>query len=281
MYRFIHNETAIIDFFVLLRALESDEAYFTAASVRTKYLTKDEKKELGARDNMFARKLVKNNSMESFLRVIRSYEAADGSYTTVTNNDLPSKALVLYANINPSSGRKARRRFNKAVIELDEKVEAFSDKLIEIADALITGNGDAEKLRKIYYQIGSERAKTKEGYRRLDSEMLSAYQASQGEQTLLDIDFDVPEAGFEFVQKVYDEFKKNNVEVFVIDTKSGYHMLVRRDEINFNYNKIVNQVDKHVKEIFGHAEVVMNKGGLVPIPGTIQGDYNVKFVEMK
>lgn len=248
-YKLIHSEEEVRKFYDLLGTLKDEEAYFLSMSARNKYLTEEERQqyELG-RTEMFARKLVKQNSFEIFMRTVRSFEVAHGGYLSRGNVPLPEKCLVVYANVNPVSGRKA--------------LQEFYSKTTQLLFDLSTSKEAERKLSS------------------LDTELMNCYQRAKGTKSLIDIDFDVPEEGFDLVQRFVAEMREHEVTVHVIKTRSGYHVLLVRETLKFNYPAIVQALHTEAVERFGHAEVMVNSNEMVPLAGTYQSSFPVHFVDM-
>ncbi len=188
---------------------------------------------------------MKSNDFSDFLRVIRSMEVNYGGYTSRNDSVLPSKCMVVYCNINPSSGKKTLKEFYS-------KTQEF------------LFNGDQD------FQFGH-----------LDSVLMSCYQRNRGSRNLLDIDFDIPEEGESHVRDFCTELQTDNVKYHVIKTRSGFHVLLEKDTVHFNYPEMVEIFDTRACMEFGedHVEVVVNKNEMVPVPGTIQSDFEVHFVD--
>lgn len=248
-YKLIHDESEVRRFYDLLGDLLPEEAYFLSMSARNKYLTEEERLqyELG-RTEMFSRKLVKQRSFEIFMRTVRSFEVAYGGYLSRGNVQLPEKCLVMYANINPVSGRKALQEFYSKTTQL-----------------LFDLSTDKEAARKLAS---------------LDTELLNCYQRAKGTKNLIDVDFDVPDEGFDLVQRFVSSMRDNRVTVHVIKTRSGYHVLLVRDTVHFNYTAVVTELHTEAVERFGHAEVAVNANEMLPLPGSYQAGQPVYFVDI-
>lgn len=248
-YRFVYSEDEVKKFFSILSPLKPDEAYFVSLSARNKYLTDEERKAIDlGRTEMFARKLIKQYTYEAFIRTIRTYEVNDGGFTSRSNIPLPEKCIVIYANINPVSGRAALKEFYEKTTQL----------LFDLSD-----DKDSRK------RLAS-----------LDTELMNCYQRAKGTKKFIDIDCDVPDEGIDIVELVIAELKANGVDYHVIKTKGGFHILIDRSTLHYNYTTIINKANKLAVERFGHAEVVVNKNNMVVIPGTIQAGFNVHFLDM-
>lgn len=248
-YRFIYSEDEVRKFFSILSPLKPDEAYFVSLSARNKYLTDEERKAIDlGRTEMFARKLVKQYTYEAFIRTLRTYEINDGGFTSRSNIPLPEKCIVIYANINPVSGKAALKEFYEKTTQL----------LFDLSD-----DNDSHK------RLAS-----------LDTELMNCYQRARGTKKFIDIDCDVPDDGVDIVELVLNEFKANSVDYHVIKTRGGFHILIDRSTLHYNYTTIINKANELAVERFGHAEVVVNKNEMVPICGCISAGFPVHFVNL-
>lgn len=243
-YKFVWSKAEIKRFFSLLRPLEPHEVYFLSMSARNKYLTEAERVryDLG-RSEMFHRQIVGDSSFEAYLRVVHTLEVAKGGYQSRSNIDLPMKCLVIYANIGPLDGHLALKDFTTETLQR------------------VFDNND-DKL-----------------YNRLPSILHNAFQkARSSKQKLLDIDFDVPHReGFPYLQELLLEFDKNEVQYEVVMTKSGFHVLVERTSLHYNYTQKISLLDVIVLDKF-NGEVVTNTNGMIPLPGTRQAGHLVQFL---
>jgi len=241
MHKFVYDEQQVKKFYNLLPRLKNDEVYFVSMSSRSKYLSSEEKIKFGVTDNMFARELVKRDSFSTFMRVLKSMQVSEGGYTSRSNVLLPNKCIAVYGNISAISGKKALKAF-----------------MSEAVDIIFEGNDRR--------------------FISMDSKLMSCYQTAYGTKTLIDVDFDIPDAGKYLVLELVNELK-GMVDTHIIKTRSGYHVLIERKNIKFNYTKIIKILNDRAVKAFGKGEVVVNKQGLVPIPGTLQGEYEVRFID--
>jgi hypothetical protein len=256
-HKFIHDEDQIRKFVSLLSPLKGDEAYFLSLSARNKYLTEEERRvyDLG-RTEMFARKLVKRDKKkivpmeDNYLRVLKSMQVSHGGYTSRSGVTLPDKCLVVYANINPVSGLKALKEFQT-----------------KIMDSLFDMRTNSE---------------APDNFSNLDTQLMNCYQRSRGTRTLIDIDFDIPEDGIDILKTFTSIMRENEVKYHVIKTKSGFHVLLEKANIKFNYVDIVKNCHIEAVKRFGldHVEVMQNNNSMVPVPGCRQADFPVHFLDM-
>lgn len=248
-HEFIYDETQIERFYSLLSPLKTHEAYFLSMSARNKYLTEEEREyyKLG-RTEMFARKLCKHSDFIFFLRVLKSMQVSFGGYTSKNGKELPDKCLVVYVNINPVDGMKALKEFNEKTNQL----------MFDMVDNI----------------------EVKKKFASLDTELMNCYQRSKGTRKFIDIDFDLPEEGFDIFEQVIFDLKKYDIKYHVIKTHNGYHTLLEKETIHYNYTKIVNIADERAKERFGHAEIIINKNNMIPLSGTMQGVFPVHFLDV-
>ncbi len=248
--RFVYDIEQLKRFHSLvLKPLEKDEVYFVSLSARNKYLTPEERQEYDlGRTEMFGRKLIKTNAFEDFLRVVKSYELEDG-WSGRGFKTLPQKCIAVYANINVCSGKKA--------------LQEFYQNMNTILFSMDRDEGAVENLRY------------------LDTELLNCFQRSRGARTWIDVDFDCPskELGLGYVNTFRDDLAKHSVNNYVVETRSGYHVLLRREDLNYNYTEMVRGLDEVMKKQFPkHAEVVVNKNEMVPLPGVLSAGFEVRMI---
>ena len=120
-----------------------------------------------------------------------------------------------------------------------------------------------------------------ERLRYLDTELLNCFQRSRGARTWIDVDFDCPskELGMSYVDTFREDLTKHRVEHHVISTRSGFHVLLRREDLNYNYTEMVRGLDEVMKKQFPeHAEVVVNKNEMCPIPGVLSAGFEVRMI---
>ncbi len=253
-HKFIYDEEEVKKFIKILSPLVKDEVYFLSVSARSKYLTDLEKEVLIlGKQSWFSRKLVKPSPIDikhNYIRVVKSMEVAKGGYTSQNGLELSNSCLVIYANINPSSGMKALKKFQNETMDIMYKALASSKQPLGLCS--------------------------------LDSKMLSCYQTEISRKTLIDVDFDIPRDGLDLVRMVAEELKNKKVKYYTIITKSGYHMILDKESLNFNYTLVVAEADRIAKERYGneHIEVKINSNNAVPLPGTLQGGFEVRFIDV-
>lgn len=256
-HKFIYDEKQIKKFISLLSPLKGDEQYFVSMSARNKYLTDEEREFYGlGRTEMFARRLVKKTQRDDmtveqlYLRTLKMMQVSKGGYTTRIGKDLPTKCMVVYANINPVSGFKALKEFQGKISDL-------------IFD---TCTDPAAVLR----------------LQTLDTLLMNCYQRSRSIKALIDIDFDMPDEGITILKHFICLLEEHEVIYNVIKTRSGFHVLLQRDTLTFNYTKLVKEANDKAIKRFGkdHIEVNINTNEMVPIPGTLQADFPVQFIEV-
>jgi hypothetical protein len=251
MYDLVYDIEEMKKFHSFMHPLKPGEAYFVSMSARDKYLTKEERVEFSlGRPEMFGRKIVKGPTFDEFLRVVRSMEVNEGGYTTRNGLNIPKKCMIIYVNINASSGYKALKEFNGKINELMFETLHNVDTLKHFAS--------------------------------LDSMLMNCFQRQAGTKYLIDADFDVPknERGFELLQMFLCHLRGNRTTYKVIETHGGYHVLMVRDTLRFNYVAELNALDVIAKKEFGKAEIVRNVNDMVPLPGCYQGLFPVHFIDV-
>ncbi len=268
MNKIIHSEEELKWFYDnVVQELKPSEVHFMSLSARNKYLTEEERKlyALG-RTEMFSRSIVRFNGWEKFLSTVRKYETDEGAYITKNNMNMPSKATVCYFNINPSDSLKAYRDFNKTMNE-------YMFELVQCA----VNNRSTDN---ILYRINKQ-----------STLLMNSYQKAIGTRYWIDFDFDVPKDFLPYIELYTATVKHFGGKAYIIDTKSGFHLLVSKDT-NFSekYNpKTI--VDNAMNDLFNfyvkmyqgeeitkrlaESEIIHNKNEMCPLPGTIQASHKV------
>lgn len=230
-------------FVEILPDLGSDEVYFISLSARKKYLDEEERVryDLG-RTEMFARQVAR--SKEQLYHVARKLRGILDNRTTRTGYPMPKHAVVVYANINPTSTVKATNKFVKDINKAREQV----------MNATLKGNVP---------DFGA--------FRYADRTFMNCLQKSTGNRHFLDIDVDTKD------QSILDELLESiqSLEYYVVDTKGGYHVLVVRESLNnsgVRLHEVVQRLDGKVD-----TEVCFSSQ-MVPTPGTFQAGYLVKLL---
>ena len=253
----------------ILPDLKQTEIYFLSLSGRNKYLTDEEKEyyQLG-RNEMFSKSIVRERDWNKFFRKIRKLECNEEGYTTKNNLPIPSKCMVCYININPSNTLKALNEFNKVINE-------YMFELSNVAVKKLDSDNIMNRLNKI------------------DNNLMTCYQKATGTKHWIDFDLDVDKNW-----KIYDEIvlkewltKKGIVTYFWIDTKSGYHLLVYKEDLKFNPQELIDFIRQgygnwlfyeynyeEAQEKLNSCEIIKNDNAMCPIPGCYQGGHIVRVL---
>ena len=102
---------------------------------------------------------------------------------------------------------------------------------------------------------------------------MNAIQKSHGIKHFIDIDIDMdnrdePEQ-YALIERIFDDLKKRKVKYFVVNTKGGYHILMRRNSVKFNYNELINDWRIFTDESRIAKEIEVSNG-MCPLPGTFK-----------
>lgn len=233
----------------ILPELGPDEVYFLSLSARNKYLTTEEREHYGlGRTEMFSRTVA--ISKDDFHRAMRKLGASLDYKTTKNGYRIPGKCVVVYVNINPSSMIKANQKMLSYISE-------------EMGNAT----------------LAQARGKTPnyDGLIHSPRRLLNFVQQSTGTRHYLDIDIDSDSSYYP--QKLTDTLHKYGIEYHLIETRSGYHVMVRRSDLNgsgLRLDLLIRELHETAVEEGG--EVIFNKNAMIPLPGTLQGNKLVKVI---
>jgi len=228
------------DFVSLLPELKNDEVWFVSLSARKKYLDSEQAKEINLNHaEMFNRKIIR--SLEKFPQILERL-SADGYYTK-DGHPYPENSLVVYFNVNPTGMIRAYEKFSGKVTQL-------------LADLALKEGPIAEH--------------TITQIRKLDVLFMNEIQKQRATKHFIDIDVDTKD------EVVYDKLtnglRDRGAEYITVVTHGGYHVLVWRKTLKFNYNELVKECDLMTDE-----EVIVNPNEMIPLPGTMQGGHLVSF----
>jgi len=236
----------------LFPELLPSEVFFLSLSARKKYLTESEREIYNVnRAEMFDRVIVREKSYEKFHKIMSRMETNVEGFTTKSGMSYPESCVVTYININPSSMLKANAEYMA-------KINHYT---FEMTQALLNGKRCDSIMKK---------------FSKLDVELMNCIQRCRGQKKFIDIDFDIDKTKeFEVLENFINFMKENDITYHVIETKSGYHVLMERSTINCNFYKKVAELHELVND-----EVIVNKNEMIPCPGTLQGGHLVRFLDM-
>jgi hypothetical protein len=242
---------------LILPELLPNEVYFISLSARKKYLTTEEQQEIKlGRTEMFERRIIKDREWNKFLRTIKKFETVYGSYTSKNGFDIPDKCLVVYININPSCVLKAYREFNAI----------YSEYMYELTNNVIKGN----KVDNILYRI-----------KKIENVLKTSIQKNRGVKHWVDIDCDTNYKDDTLILLTCNKLLAGyGIKNYVLSTKSGYHILIKRQDLNFDPSDICMELLNSFQEKYSdwQGEVIVNKNEMVPLPGCYQAGHLVKII---
>ena len=259
MYKIINDESQLKFFFDnIMRPFSPLEAYFVSLAARNKYLTEEEQEQLHlGRSEMMSPTILNEYNFDKFLSKIKRFECNDkGSFLTKNNSYIPQKALSCYININPSDTLKALYEFRRITEEYYKEFLSSYTK---------GGHPDTSKLKSTNIML------------------LTSYQNNYSEKIWLDIDMDVDKGFFNNDNRkdFADYCKSQNLNtVYIIDTHSGFHVLIKVSELKFNPQDIVEfltelYIANNTISASAKTEIIINKNMMIPLPGTFAGNYPI------
>ena len=181
---------------------------------------------------------------------------------------IPSKCMVCYININPSNTLKALNEFNKIINE-------YMFELSNIAINKLDSENIMNRLNKI------------------DNNLMTCYQQAVGTKYWVDFDLDIDKSWKVYNEVVLKEWlpKKGILTYYWIDTKSGYHLLVYKEDLKFNPQELVDFIKQGycnwlfyeydyetAQEKLNSCEIIKNNNAMIPLPGTFQAGHVVRVI---
>jgi hypothetical protein len=207
---------------------------------------------------MFGREIAQSKE-KLYDYTIKKLEATLSYKTTRNGRPIPDKSLVCYININPSSMVKAYYQFQKEM----------NNQMSEITLALLHGKDPNYSFINIQTR-----------------ELMNCIQKSTGTKHFIDIDCDTKEP--EVLDYFKEAFLNCLIEYYIIETKGGYHFLLKKDTfpVKYNLQKIIDdgiiRLERIIyeKQLNNKIEIMINGNGMIPVPGIMQSDHLVKFVNI-
>jgi len=251
---FVYSQEELKKFYDnVLPPLKDSEVYFISLSARNKLLTDEERVEYSlGRTEMFERRIIREKDFNKFSRSILKYETNENAYIGRNNIPLPMKCLIIYININPSDVVKAYQEFDTNV-------------------------------RENIYNMVSGKGSNLSYFKRIDRELMNSIQRNRGTKHYIDIDFDLPDKEQGKCHRLLSIFIENLLDkkqkFFVVETRGGFHVLLSRETLNFNFNKDIEYINEVAKTHYTngeHYEICRNVNEMIPLPGTLQGLFPVK-----
>ena len=163
--------------------------------------------------------------------------------------------MVYYFNINPSSTIKAYHMFAKNMAQ-------FSSELLI---ASLGGKDTNTMMTKM---------------RHGDIEYMNCIQKARGSKHFIDIDFDIDkEKDCYLLDKFINDMTSQNIYFFIIETRGGYHVVLKLSTIpkKFNLYELTHILDCGAKRSNDKNEIVINSNAMIPLPGTYQGGFKVRY----
>lgn len=239
----------------IMLPLDLYEVNFLSLSCRNKYLTDEERKEYAlGRTEMIGRIIIKEHDFNKFYKIIKEYEVLlDTSLVTKNGNLLPPKAVCVYININPSNTIRALNMFQHQINDYYLEISRTQDK-----------KGLSNRLNKC------------------DKHLMTCYQKARGYKHWLDIDIDLQNGKDNYNKEVlftsFDVLLENKIEFVTLETKSGYHVLIKRKSLKDNKYNPYDYIKVLKENIIDWKEIDINKNEMVCVSGTYQAEFPVKII---
>lgn len=269
-YKIVYDKAEVIKFFNLFFSdLNEDPMFvqFLYLASRRKYDTEMKLHE----GTCFERKIVKYADADYFYRLIKGYEVPLGTYTQRDGTPVSQKALVLYCTLNPRSMLKGWFALSS---KMGKQIENYVKNPARSASAPRSGAEEKVKF-----------------FKNLNSELKSCVHASVGEKRYVEIDVDTKEP--EMLGKVISFLSAEHFLediMATIETRGGYHIIFKNDQLGKEKkSKLWKEFKKDEYSFQGYdvngkpikkwyAEI--RSDAIEPVPGTIQGGFEVKFVDI-
>ena len=262
--KLIHDENEVKKFFdlILPSYWETYETAFISIAARKKYLPEGTNTNLGKRPQMLDRDIIKTRDFNRYLAGLYRFTEEKG-YTDAEGVSVPDEAKVFYANIYLSDSIAAYETMKSKMAEIDR----------EIMSHAITGHND------ITHALGN--------IRNLHGLWYTIIQNTYSRKLWIDYDIDIREEynKEKLAKDVLDEidaFAGNIVKKHAVITHGGTHILLAAANNGTAFSKEFNPETllKYLQSSFDDKtkEIIINRNGMIPLPGTMQGGFPVHFI---
>ena len=269
-YVVLQNEKSFLSFLDRLGDIYPHETYLISTNFRSKKLSEEEKKKMKS-NKMYLSKHIRGSdncrvNQEIALQRVYELEVPFKALTFNKGKDdeftVPQKAIVSFIACNPSNEMKVAMQHLKSTNDILENLVL---------------NANTEKshneLAHMNTDFRSERMKNTR-------------------HKWADFDIDLPKINVNNAREpaksiIRDTFKnskvlKNTLDGIIISTDGGFHILLNKDNIKDNPNKLNTELTKNLKQITEVKEATFKTGcALVPLPGSLQyGEFEVLWEDL-
>lgn len=259
-YIIIKNEKSYLTFLDRLGDIFPHETYLISFNIRSKKITEEDKKKMKCNLGMYLTKYIRgaeNNRVDPEIALHRAYEL-EIPFKALTFNKgkeeeftVPQEFIVIFISCNPSNEIKVAM----------EHLKSTNDVLSNLA-CETNSEKSRNDLTHINKDFRSERMKNTR-------------------HKWVDFDIDIPNINNNNIRGeakniIRDTFKntkclKKDPDSIIISTNGGFHVLLNKEYIKDNPNKLSNELSKNLKKITEVKEVSFKTGcALVPLPGSLQ-----------
>lgn len=258
-YIIIKNEKTYLSFLDRLGDIYPHESYLISSNIRSKKISEEDKKKMKC-FGMYLSKYIRgaeNNRVNPEIALQRAYEL-EVPFKALTFNKgkedeftVPQEYIVSFITCNPSNEIKVAMEHLKATNDI-------------LANLAISANSEKNRndLAHINKDFRSERMKNTR-------------------HKWVDFDIDIPNINNNNIREeakkiIRDTFKNTKVlkqdpDCIIVSTNGGFHILLNKDYIKDNPNKLSNELTKDLKKGFEVKEVSYKTGSvLIPLPGSLQ-----------
>ena len=255
---------------------------FFCLAARKKYMTEEERKRINLGDTcMMFKTILKDYDSKKFLSKIHQADASASFFTDRDGNYIPRHCITFYMNLDGTDVLKATKMFKDLLNEWD----------YDLATTVLFNN--VEKRENLGRQLKT-----------VQNNLLKSFQDPKNvEGDWIDIDCDLGPVGeklsIKYKEKLSEYFGTPSA-VYIINTHGGIHIVFSRKAVSA-FNKSISQVYSK-EEMKNHVmtpdrilsfvremiskdfseenvkEIKFNQNLAVPLPGTLQNGFPVRFI---
>jgi hypothetical protein len=265
-YRLIYDKAALLRFFNMFFSDIGNKPY-EVALMYLAYRRKYNPSVIIHEATCFDRKIVKYSDENIFYQLVRSYEIPSDGYTTREGLPAPEDAMVIYCMLNPRSTVKAWGMLQK-----------------EMSNAM-----EHTLLQKERSSNDPNKSSVPKEWKRIDSLYKNCVHKSRSRKPYFELDVDTKDP--EVIERVATFLRTLDTSSWIctIETRGGYHVVFDTEKLGKTgrsavYKEFTDKSYKVPTTSFDGKNIVKDlveicSDPVEPIPVTVQGGFNVKFVE--
>lgn len=286
-YKFLYDEKELRKYFNILvpedNSLTIYESLFLSLAVRNKYIDREKEEANLNTTYMFSRSLINGKNKKylwnNLLTAIHRLEVSEGGYKIKSKKgdylvNIPNEAMIVYSNINPVNNIQALLVLKDSIAKIEKEL------WIAIANKNSVDNCFMD-IARLDYLAEQSYGKAPSKKRWFDIDVDFEYESIEKRNEKNDY---YAERVITSINEIIQRYDLKKSDFVVINTANGFHVLFscsicsalkRGPDFMSNALRI-----ELTSKFISFKECKLNDNGIVPLPGTKQGQILVKLLDL-